>query len=311
MSSEQCRICNQPACSDGNLGLCKAHAAEIHNWIINQRFDTSSKDAEIDGYTDREMKLINERVATKAAEFQREQRRIERREKIKSTLLGFPHGIASIIYALWSAITMLGRSVLACLRAVVFIPKNALKDVWRSIAVIFTVIKYLFVVAFKTISIIFTLLCTLLFLGMLLLAAIITLGGAATFYLGTEVVGLASMVIALIVIIIRGRRSGKRYVPPLLKLSRSFALFGFIMLVAGELVLETLYINAMILIGAAMLLRAVRGIGNVWNGNGWQAVVDYLMCYVIFSFVLASFVIIGDYISEGLDELLNALTQLV
>lgn len=198
---------------------------------------------------------------------------------------------------------MLGRSALACLRAVVFIPKNALKDVWRSIAVIFLVIKYLFIGAFKTISIIFKLLFTLLFLGILLVAAIITLGGVVAFYSGTEVVGLASMVIALIVIIIRGRRRGKRYVPPLLKLSRSFALFGFIMLVAGELVLETLYINAMILIGVAMLLRSVRGIGNVWNGNGWQAVVDYLMCYVIFSFLAATLAIAGDYAYELFDTL--------
>ena len=303
MSSEQCRICNQPACSDGNLGLCKAHAAEIHNWIINQRFDTSSKDAEIDGYTDKEMKLINERVATKAAEFQREQRRIERREKIKSTLLGFPHGIASIIYALWSAITMLGRSVLACLRAVVFIPKNALKDVWRSVAVIFLVIKYLFIGAFKAISIIFKLLCTLLFVAILLSAAIITLGGVVAFYSETEVIGLASMVIALIVIIIRGRRSGKRYVPPLLKLSRSFALFGFIMTVAGSLILETLYINAVILIGVAMLLRSVRGIGNVWKGNVRWAIADYLMSYVAFSFLAATLAIAGDYAYELFDIL--------
>ena len=303
MSSEQCRICNQPACSDGNLGLCKAHAAEIHNWIINQRFDTSSKDAEIDGYTDREMKLINERVATKAAEFQREQRRIERREKIKSTLLGFPHGIASIIYALWSAITMLGRSALACLRAVVFIPKNALKDVWRSIAVIFLVIKYLFIGAFKAISIIFKLLCTLLFVGILLSSAIITLGGVVAFYSETEVIGLASMVIALIVIIIRGRRSGKRYVPPLLKLSRSFALFGFIMTVAGSLILATMYINSVILFGVAMLLRSVRGIGNVWKGNVRWAIADYLMSYVAFSFLAATLAIAGDYAYELFDTL--------
>jgi len=303
MSSEQCRICNQPACSDGNLGLCKAHAAEIHNWIINQRFDTSSKDAEIDGYTDREMKLINERVATKAAEFQREQRRIERREKIKSTLLGFPHGIASIIYALWSAITMLGRSALACLRAVVFIPKNALKDVWRSIAVIFMVIKYLFIGAFKAISIIFKLLCTLLFVGILLSSAIITLGGVIAFYSETEVIGLASMVIALIVIIIRGRRSGKRYVPPLLKLSRSFALFGFIMTVAGSLILGTMYINSIILFGVAMLLRSVRGIGNVWKGNVRWAIADYLMSYVAFSFLAATLAIAGDYAYELFDTL--------
>lgn len=303
MSSEQCRICNQPACSDGNLGLCKAHAAEIHNWIINQRFDTSSKDAEIDGYTDREMKLINERVATKAAEFQREQRRIERREKIKSTLLGFPHGIASIIYALWSAITMLGRSVLACLRAVVFIPKNALKDVWRSIAVIFLVIKYLFIGAFKAISIIFKLLCTLLFVAILLSAAIITLGGVVAFYSETEVIGLASMVIALIVIIIRGRRSGKRYVPPLLKLSRSFALFGFIMTVAGSLILATMYINSVILFGVAMLLRSVRGIGNVWKGNVRWAIADYLMSYVAFIFLAATLAIAGDYAYELFDTL--------
>ena len=303
MSSEQCRICNQPACSDGNLGLCKAHAAEIHNWIINQRFDTSSKDAEIDGYTDKEIKLINERVATKAAEFQREQRRIERREKIKSTLLGFPHGIASIIYALWSAITMLGRSVLACLRAVVFIPKNALKDVWRSIAVIFLVIKYLFIGAFKAISIIFKLLCTLLFVAILLSAAIITLGGVVAFYSETEVIGLASMVIALIVIIIRGRRSGKRYVPPLLKLSRSFALFGFIMTVAGSLILATMYINSVILFGVAMLLRSVRGIGNVWKGNVRWAIADYLMSYVAFIFLAATLAIAGDYAYELFDTL--------
>ncbi len=310
MSSEQCRICNQPACSDGNLGLCKAHAAEIHNWIVNQRFDTSSKDAEIDGYTDKEMKLINERVATKAAEFQREQKRIERREKIKSTLLGFPKGISSILYALWSAITMVGRSALACLRAIVFIPKNALKDVWRSIAVIFTVIKYLFIGAFKTISIVFKLICSVLFLFMLLLSVIITLGGISSFFNGTEVVGLISMVIALIVIFTGMRKKRRKYVAPLLKLSRSLMLFAFVMILAGELVLDTLHINAVILAGAAILLRSVRGISNVWKGNVRWAIADYLMSYVAISFAIVALDFAGDYVFTAFYELFDALVYL-
>ena len=277
MSSEQCRICNQPACGDGNLGLCKAHATEIHTWIVNQRFETSSKDADIEGYTDKEIKLINERVATKAAEFQREQKRIERREKIKNTLLGFPIAIASILYAFWSAVTMVGRSLLATLRAIVFIPKNALKDVWRSIAVIFTVIKYVFIAAFKTLSVAFKLLGTVIFLLLVLFAAIIALSGIVAFYTSTEVVGLIGLLIAVAVAF--SRLKGKRY-RRLLRTSRMLLILAIVMLVAGSMVLETLYINAVILGGVAMLMRSLRGIGNVWKGNVRSLIADYIMAWV-------------------------------
>lgn len=178
MAETKCRICNQCAEETSELGLCTEHREQIHQYILRKRefLTSNTKVAEIEGYTEEEKKLAEERIAKLAEDFAKDEARRKRREQTKEALLSAPRAIAFILISIWNAVAMIGKSVVALTtaigtfaasvtRVVLAVPLFILKIVGKASIPVLKIPFYIIKVAFRAASALSYVLC--LALGLL------------------------------------------------------------------------------------------------------------------------------------------------
>ena len=303
MSETKCRICNKDAEETSVLGLCTEHREQIHQYILRKRefLTSNTKLAEIDGYTDEEKQLAEERIAKLAEEFRKAEARRKRREQTREALLSAPRAIAFILISIWNAVAMIGKSAAAlvtCIgtfvagiaRVVLAVPLFILKIVGKVSIPILKVPFYIIKYAFRLGAAVSYLLC--LALGLLAFSA------------GGIIIGEANLVPRLIVVVavclasrFLGSKFCKKDDPTLAGTASNAALLATVALIITAN--DVFAAVSVAMAGGALAARAAKALSVSFKKSSkvfWRATFRVL----IVSLAFAATVLIAESISGSI-----------